>query len=528
MTILTWTPDARLSKKEELLMKRLRRTKKLFGFLREYRLQIFDGAFQEELASMYRGTGAGKVAVAPALMAMATLLQGYVGASDAEAVELTVVDLRWQMVLDVLGAEEPAFSQGTFHDFRHRLIRSDLDRRLLERTAEVALSTKAFDAKKLPKTLRVAIDSAPLEGAGRVEDTINLLAHAARQVLECVASLLRSSSERVARQARTPLLVASSVKRALDVDWTSAGAKKEALQLLLEELDRLEAWVAARLPNEVTEPPLREHLATLRQIRGQDLEPDPSGGSRIRKGVAEERRISIQDKDMRHGRKSKSKRIDGYKRHIALDLDLDLIVACAVTPANRPECEAANDLQVDLRRRPTRTKLSELFIDRGYVKAPLVDEVRREGGGVFCKPWRFQNGACFSKADFRIDVRRRLITCPAGQRQSFTLGTVVEFDPKACAECDLRSQCIKSKAQRGRFVQIAADEPLQHDLRQLVASPEGRERLRERVAVEHRLAHLIRKQGHRARYRGKRTNLFDVRRVASIVNLEVVHRALAA
>lgn len=45
-----------------------------------------------------------------------------------------------------------------------------------------------FDWKKLPKPLRVAIDSAPLEGAGRVEDRINLLAHAARK--QCAADVL--------------------------------------------------------------------------------------------------------------------------------------------------------------------------------------------------------------------------------------------------------------------------------------------------------------------------------------------------
>ena len=85
---------------------------------------------------------------------------------------------------------------------------------------------------------------------------------------------------------------------------------------------------------------------------GQDLEPDPSGGgrSRIRDGVAEDRRVSVEDKDMRHGRKSKSKRFNGYKRHIATDLDTDLILACAITPANRPEEEGAIPLATDLRR----------------------------------------------------------------------------------------------------------------------------------------------------------------------------------
>jgi len=47
-----------------------------------------------------------------------------------------------------------------------------------------------------------------------------------------------------------------------------------------------------------------------------------------------------------------------------------------------------------------------------------------------------------------------------------------------------------------------------------------------RVAVEHGLAHLARKQGRRARYLGIRKNLFDVRRAAAVVNLETTNRRL--
>lgn len=88
--------------------------------------------------------GAGKSPVPPAMMAMAVLLQAHARASDAEAVELTVVDLRWQLVLDRLGAEEPAFSQGALHDFRARLIRTDMDRRLLERTVRIRANAWGF------------------------------------------------------------------------------------------------------------------------------------------------------------------------------------------------------------------------------------------------------------------------------------------------------------------------------------------------------------------------------------------------
>ncbi len=229
MTIARWNPPVAATRQEQVLLKRLNRVRKLFGFLRLHRHELFDEAFQEELATMYRTTGAGKEALPPALMAMAVLVQGYLGMSDAEMIELTVVDLRVQMVLGCLGAEAPPFSQGALQEFRERLIAADMDRRVLERTVELAKRTKAFDYRKLPKTLRVAIDSSPLEGAGRVEDTFNLLAHAATNVVRCAARLLGWTAEQVCTQAGIPLLVESSIKKALDIDWNEAGAKAEAL-----------------------------------------------------------------------------------------------------------------------------------------------------------------------------------------------------------------------------------------------------------------------------------------------------------
>jgi hypothetical protein len=65
----------------------------------------------------------------------------------------------------------------------------------------------------------VAIDSKPLDGASRVEDTFNLLVHAARKVVECAAGLLGWPEERVGRVAGIPLLLEPSVKAGLDVEW---------------------------------------------------------------------------------------------------------------------------------------------------------------------------------------------------------------------------------------------------------------------------------------------------------------------
>jgi len=98
------------------------------------------------------------------MLALALILQAYTGVSDDEVIEATVMDRRWQLALDCLEAEESPFSKGTFVAFRTRLIEHQMDRRLLERTIEIAAASKAFGARNL----RAALDSSPLWGAGRV------------------------------------------------------------------------------------------------------------------------------------------------------------------------------------------------------------------------------------------------------------------------------------------------------------------------------------------------------------------------
>jgi Transposase DDE domain len=401
-----------------------------------------------------------------------------------------------------------------------------MDRRLLERTIELARATNEFDWKKLPKTLRVAIDSSPLEDAGRVEDTINLLAPAGRKVVECAAGLLGWPVERVCRQARIPLLLETSVKKALDLDWNDPAQKASAVKSLAVQLENLKDWLGAHLAEELAKQPLKGDVETLSQLMSQDLEPDPGGGGvKIREGVAEDRRVSVEDREMRHGRKSKSKRFNGYKRHIATDLDSDLILAGAITPANRPEDEAAPELHRDIAL--LGAEIGELNIDRGYVASPLVDEILGAGGEVICKPWVARNGKAFSKTAFKINMRDLTITCPAGETERIVFGAVTEFDPEACDHCTVRAKCTAASAGSGRTVAIAENERLQHRLRKLQKSRTGRAKLRERVGVEHRLAHLARRQGRRARYRGVRKNLFDLRRACAIQNLETIQRKAA-
>jgi hypothetical protein len=517
-----WKPRVELTKQEEFILKRLSKVRTLLPFLRRHRHELFDGAFQAELDSMYRQSGAGKQPVAPALMAMATLVQGYLSASDAMMVELTMLDLSVQSVLDRVGANKPAFSQGAFHDFRSRFIKHDMDKRLLEKTAEIARRSGEFDFKKLPTNLRVGIDSMPLEGAGRVEDTLNLLGHAGRDIARCAADLTKRSFKDVCDLAGAPLLVESSIKKALDLDWAKPGARDQGLRRLLGELDSLVVWVKTQLPAEAARPPLDETLATLEQIKNQDLEPDPQhpgGGSRIKRGTAKNRRVSISDKEMRHGRKNKNKVINGFKQHIAADLDTHLIHAVAILPANQQEQVAALPLKRAIE--SSGLAIGELYIDRGYLSSDAVDEVLAAGGQVICRPWAQGTPGLFGKGDFHFDLRARTVTCPSGIEAQLREGTV-HFPADCCSVCPLRILCTRSNCERfGRSLKIQPDEAFHEQLRRGLRSRKGRERLRLRAGIEHRLAHVARRTGRKARYRGVRKNEFALRRAAALLNLEV-------
>jgi transposase len=171
---------------------------------------------------------------------LATILQAYTGASDAEAVEAWVMDRRWQVVLDCLDCADAPFSKGTLVAFRARLIAAELDRGLIERTVTVAAQTKGFGHQQL----RLALDSSPLWGAGRVEDTLNLLGHALRKAVGMSARHQGREVAALAVAAGAPLLGAPSLKAALDVDWDDPGGRSWALGVVLAALAAVEQYVA--------------------------------------------------------------------------------------------------------------------------------------------------------------------------------------------------------------------------------------------------------------------------------------------
>lgn len=513
MQPLYWHPSVELSEQEEQIVNRIRKAK-LFVFLRKLRHELLDEEFQQELAALYQPSKRGQPPIAPAQLALATILQAYMGISDDEVIEATLMDRRWQLVLNCLDADQAPFSKGTLVGFRQRLISAQMDRRLIERSIEVASQSDAFGAR----ALRAALDSSPLWGAGRVEDTYNLIGHALKKVIQVVADQQGRDLAKVGQEAGAEVVCGTSFKAALDRDWDQTGQREEALELVLKVLLMVKTWVEALPPDEaeLAQP----SLFITQQIEAQDVEVDEEGKASLIKGVAKDRRISIEDAEMRHGRKSRSVRVDGYKRHVLHDLDTGLIRAVGITPANVPEASVTKEISADLEQQGVCIK--ELHIDRAYLSSHLVRE-RSEELEIYCKAWPVRNGKRFNKQAFTLDWERQVIRCPAKQEMPFVPGGIVHFPPESCAQCPLKAQCTTSA--QGRSVSIHPDEALLIELRQRQSTSEGRAKLRERVVVEHTLAHVGRWQGRRARYRGVRKNLFDLRCCAVVHNLHVLARS---
>ncbi len=514
-----WFPAVELSPLEQTIVKRIRRAK-LFTFLRQVRHELFDEAFQKELAQLYADKPKGHPPVPPAQLALTTIVQAYTTASDDEAIEALTMDRRWQLVLDCLDCQQPPFCKATLVRFRAALIQQGLDRRLIERTVELAQAKGGFGARQL----RAALDSSPLWGAARVEDTYNLLGHALRKALSVIARQQGRGLMEVAAEAGADLVAGSSLKAALDLNWDDTTAREQALVQVLEALEATEQWIQGHTQLSATpEVALNvgESLEVAQQVRTQDVEVSEDGAIQLRRGVAKERRISIEDPEMRHGRKSRSQRIDGYKRHVLRDLDSGLVRAVGVTAANAAEASVSDAIATDLEAQ--KVELVELHIDRAYLSSKLVLE-RAEELDIYCKAWPVRNGKRFPKTAFVLDWQEGTISCPNQVSVPFSIGSVVHFPAADCAACPLRAECTTSV--RGRTVSVHPDERFLRELRERQLTPAGRAKLRERVAVEHTLSHIGRWQGDRARYKGLRKNVFDLRRTAVVHNLHVMQRLL--
>ena len=486
----------------------------------------------EDYSAMY-ARSQGRPSIPPALLAGLLLLQRHADVSDREATERLQFDLRWQYALHL-----PVHVRGIAHTnlchFRSRLIVHGLEGHLFERFNELAV-----EAGLLDPAAPQAIDSSHLFGAAAVKDTYDLLRGSLRKLL---ATLLEEEPAAAEALIRTYGLEARLEPEKPDIDWADA----EARLAWLREIVREARGVLAALDGHslASSETVQEAATLLSDILAQDItapEEEPDEGPEIKQGTATGRILSVVDPEMRHGRKSASRRFDGYKVHISESLESELITGVLVTAGNAYDGEHAADLFEEVKRQLGRLPavvLGDSHYGSCDVRVALEALTDEEGERVevIAKLPPTPSRKRFSKDDFEIDLEQGQVTCPAGevtQRSSQRSDRkdrkvpVYRFDAKTCGACALRDQCTSSK--RGRTITLHYHEDLRQHVRAYNETDAFKQRYRRRALVERKLAELLWLRGLRqSRYLGRKKTELQAVWTATVVNIKRAGAALMA
>ena len=447
----------------------------------------------------------GRPSIPPSLMMRAVLCQIRDDVGDREAARRAAKDLDWKRALGI-EADVVPFHHTSLSVFRSRLLVNDADGIVLAKTIERAVSAGLF-AKKV---LAIA-DSTGVMGAAAVADTYELIRAAIAKVV-AAAGGPKSLPSRLRKDART------AVRGKANIDWADRDARKT-------ELGRLVALGRALLamPSDEDSAEARELLA---RIIDQDIEDSDDGPAIVRK-VAPDRVVSVVDPEMRHGHKTSSRRIDGYKAHVLTDHDNELVLGVEITPANAPDGPQAAPLVGAAR--DAGVPVTEVLGDTAYGDGDTREAVEDAGAKVTAKTQPPATTGRFIKTDFAIDPDAPSATCPAGHTTTTTKTgqdgkgrrvTILRFADDLCAACPLRARCTTSA--HGRWITLNFHEARLQAARAEQVRPSTRRKLRRRSLVERKLAELKMHGMGKARYRSARKVLMQARLTGALVNLKKV------
>jgi hypothetical protein len=470
----------------------------------------------EDFAAFYKDKQ-GRPSVPPSLLALATLLQHESGVSDEEAINRTAYDLRWAAVLRK-EAGQPLCAKSTLQLFRAHLVLHPKVQTIFEASLKEAKRTGLLKGQ----ALSIAIDTKPIRGRGAVQDTFNLLATGIGQLARTLAQQAKQKTDDFLSEHDLGRYTQSSVKGSADIDWSDEAAKNDLLTKIVEDAKRLLALAVS------TQPDVRQAASLLAQLLVQDIEVvktnEGTEQASIKEGVAKGRIPSATDPEMRHGRKSASKRFNGHKADVGVDQDSQMIVSFAVLSGDAGDASGALAL-VEQAETNTGQTVEQTTGDCAYGGAPTRQAFADAERDLQAKvPQEASRNGLYTKSAFEIDLEHDRVTCPAGKTT-----TTFHLSPEggktfvfgcACADCPLRSACTTSKS--GRSVSVPVQEAQLQAARAYQKTPEGKALLRKRVVVEHRLARLGQLGIGQARYCGHTKTRFQLMMACSLANFRWV------
>lgn len=463
----------------------------------------------------------GRPSIPPSTLAKVLLLQHRTGVSDEQAMECVAWDLRWKVALG-LAVDHQGWHPTSLTKYRARLLLHKKEGLALEATLRLAEELGMLDG-----TAEQIIDSTPMLGAAATQDTVRLVRHGVRKLIDAVTAADTDAGERLddglefdyAQPGEKP-----------DCRWREKAERERMLTRVAQDAERaLEA--VGQADGLLDDEAVKTAHDLLRELVGQDFDIDQDGVPRLHRGTRSGRIISTVDPEMRHGRKSSQTRFDGYKLSAAATNGPEpLISAVHVSPAGETDGPQAKHL-IDAQppeRRPERI-LGDTAYGNGPVRAELAE---REVEVLAPVPEGTVMADRVGKREFDIDLDAGTITCPAGHTVAINTSKTgfrgANFATAMCRDCPLKPRCCPGKSRR--FIRLQDHERLLQAGRRALDDPVTAEHLRRgRPRIERLLGLLAHRYGARkSRYIGSAKARLQAAWAAALVNLNPIGHRLTA
>lgn len=389
----------------------------------------------------------GRNCVPPMIVAVVMVLQRLEGCSDREAVERFTFDARWKYAAGGLQFDYPGFVHTVLVDMRARLARSARPERIFEVVLETANKAGLVGRRRV-------LDSTPVYDAVATMDTVTLVRSAIRGVLAVCDQELEGELRAVFSRDDDYRAAGKPV-----CDYDDPQAREELIDALAT--DALAILVA--LEGRELSAELGQAVTLIARVVGQDLDEREDGVFRIARRVAKDRIISTVDPDARHGHKTSARGFDGYKGHVAVDPDSELITATTVTAGNAGDASAAGELLADeldtpAAQRPTDGPPAEQPEDpeaqasqpaAGETEEPTATEPEPTGDRTAAEPEPTGDREPTEQSELDPDVQRLSVYGDSAYGSGELLGTLEQAD----AEVNCKVQ--PPVAPGGRFAKDA-------------------------------------------------------------------------
>jgi len=432
----------------------------------------------------------GRPGLPPSLMSGVLLLQFYDDVSDDEAVQRLLFDLRWKVALN-LPLDYPGFDSSSLTRFRQRLTENGQERYAFDRLVAVGRA-----AGFIPDKVTLLIDGTPVKGAGAVQDTYTLLRKGIRKLLKAAGYHLPGKRQGLSLQARTVIERYVDQDRKADIDWANPQQRAAQLKILVADAEAALALAVSHSDD----AEVRGIGWLLTKILGDDVVTDEGGDPQIGDGTAPDRIVSVTDPQMRHGRKSRSQRFDGFKALTAMDQSSELLLDIADIPASGSE-GAAMLPAVERVEANARVVVERAIGDGAFGSGELraaCDNYQDERVIDLVAPMAHPSEAKVAKSAFAIDLEAVTASCPQGHTVVGHPGAkedgrptfLFTFPRAVCAACALFGRCVRSQ-KSGRTVRTRAYEPYLQAARARQETAEFKALYRLRPAIERKQAELV-------------------------------------